>query len=186
MAFLKKSEARAALSQKYGQRLLTKSADNVLKESAGEFTEQKTYDVFLSHAREDASLILGVKAFLEEQGYSVYVDWIDDAQLDRTRVTTGTAQLLRVRMSRSMSLLFVTSDAARSSVWMPWELGYFDGLRKGNIAVLPILEDYQNSFQGQEYLGLYPVVEKDAVGKLFLPKSPRGQIGLREFVEMKR
>ena len=57
-------------------------------------------------------------------------------------------------MSRSLSLLFVTSETSKSSVWMPRELGYFDGFRKGNIAVLPILEGNQNSFQGQEYLGL--------------------------------
>ena len=41
---------------------------------------------------------------------------------------------------------------------MPWELGYFDGIR-GKVAVCPIT--YSSSFEGREYLGLYPIMEKD-------------------------
>tara|TARA_B100000446_G_C10520900_1_gene330315 strand:- start:339 stop:581 length:243 start_codon:yes stop_codon:yes gene_type:complete len=43
---------------------------------------------------------------------------------------------------------------------MPWELGYFDGLSKGAVAVLPLVDYASESYRGQEYLGLYPTVDK--------------------------
>lgn len=45
---------------------------------------------------------------------------------------------------------------------MPWELGYFDGL-KSRVAILPVLgSDYDtNKYVGQEYLGLYPYAARD-------------------------
>ena len=58
----------------------------------------KKYDVFLSHSSKDASLILGVKYELEEKGFSVYVDWIDDSEIDRSKVTAENAAMLRDRM----------------------------------------------------------------------------------------
>jgi hypothetical protein len=43
---------------------------------------------------------------------------------------------------------------------MPWELGYFDGLRRGRVGIFPIVESYGAGFRGQEYLGLYPFYEE--------------------------
>lgn len=40
-------------------------------------------------------LILGVKAVLETMNLTVYVDWLDDPQLDRGKVTSSTAERLR-------------------------------------------------------------------------------------------
>lgn len=86
-----------------------------------------TFDVFLSHAREDAEIVLGVVGLLELLGKTVYVDWISDVQLDRSRVTPLHADVLRSRMRSSASLLYLTTANSVQSVWMPWELGYFDG-----------------------------------------------------------
>jgi hypothetical protein len=63
-------------------------------------------------------------------------------------------------MRQSESLIFATSKASPDSKWMPWELGYFDGFRPNRIAVFPLVAAAGQSFAGQEYLGLYPVVEK--------------------------
>jgi hypothetical protein len=68
---------------------------------------------------------------------------------------------------------------------MPWELGYFDGLRQGRIAILPLVATEGAAFRGQEYLGLYPkVVER-------LPTSSGGSqvfvtkgAGTRTFMEL--
>ena len=39
---------------------------------------------------------------------------------------------------------------------MPWECGYFDGIKE-KVAILPIKKySYNNDYNGQEYLGLYP------------------------------
>lgn len=120
-----------------------------------------THDVFLSHSVRDARVVLGVKKLLEARGLSVYVDWIDDKDLDRDRVSADTAARLRVRMKNSRSLIYATSRAASGSRWMPWELGFFDG-RMGpeRISILPIESTRAVDFVGQEYLGLYKILEK--------------------------
>ena len=92
----------------------------------------------------------------------MYVDWIEDPSLDRENVTVATAELLRRRMRKCASLFFATSEAASSSKWMPWELGYFDA-HKGRVAIVPVSDSEKpgNSWKGREYLGLYPYVTRD-------------------------
>lgn len=125
-------------------------------------SSKPSFDIFLSHAREDETLVLGVLGVLELLGYTVYVDWVVDQQLDRTRVTAGHADLLRQRMRASRCLLYMTTVNSASSVWMPWELGYFDGHKPGQVAILPVLEEGR-IFHGQEFLGLYPAIEYDTL-----------------------
>jgi len=133
-----------------------------LKESVREqktfSATSKTYDIFLSHSSSDARLVAGLKLELEDRGYSVYVDWINDPQLDRTNVTKDNANILRERMNQCRALLYAFSQNASTSTWMPWELGYFDG-NKGLVAVAPITKSYSNSFTGNEYLALYPYID---------------------------
>lgn len=79
-------------------------------------------------------------------------------------------------MRASDSMFFATSESSPNSKWMPWELGYFDGLRHGRVAVLPLLGPQSSGFRGQEYLGLYPVVErlqaKDGSHRPFVTPGP--------------
>lgn len=117
-----------------------------------------TFDIFLSHSYLDQEIILGLKGYLEEKGLSVYIDWIDDNQLERDSVNEDTAEILRKRMKQCGSLLFATSSNSSTSKWMPWECGYFDGIN-GKIAILPISKTDESSFKGQEYLGLYPYID---------------------------
>lgn len=133
--------------------------DQLLTESIKEQDSLRQYDVFLSHAVKDAKIVLGVKNWLEENGMKVYVDWIDDRHLDRSKVTSKTANTLRVRMRQSKSLLYIATDNSSQSKWMPWELGYFDGYSSGKVAILAILDHQYESFSGQEYLGIYPLVQ---------------------------
>jgi hypothetical protein len=134
----------------------TKSAEAILLESSS--TRETSFDVFLSHSVNDAELVLGVAAILKRHGLSVYVDWIADRQLDRSKVSTETAELLRNRMRQSKSMVYIHSHNSGASKWMPWELGYFDGFRAA-VAIFPILKSSGDSFVGQEYLGLYPYVD---------------------------
>lgn len=145
-----------------------KTASDILNESRDAFNRFKTYDIFLSHSYQDAEVILGIKKTLEEEGYEVYVDWIEDKQLSRENVNAQTANQLRTRMKSCRSLFFVTTDNSVDSKWMPWELGYYDGY-KGKVAILPINNSpYQkDSFEGQEYLGLYNYVIKN-YGSLYI------------------
>jgi hypothetical protein len=127
-----------------------------LREAATTASFDQTFDVFVSHSSKDADLIWGVKLRLELDGLQVYVDWIVDPQLDRTRVSKATAAILRQRMKQCRFLVYVATAASRDSRWMPWELGYFDGLRRGRVGILPIDGMPGADFPGVEYLGLYP------------------------------
>lgn len=122
----------------------------------------KVYDIFLSHSSDDAKLVAGLKLELEDLGHSVYVDWIDDPNLDRKNVTKETALLLQQRMKQCKSLIYAFSESATNSKWMPWELGYFDGI-KGTVAVLPIAKTSKSSFVGSEYLGIYYYIQIDTI-----------------------
>lgn len=100
-------------------------------------------------------MILGLRTVLKDLGYRVYVDWVDDPELDRSNVDEETAKRLKLRMSAASSLFYVTTDNAKLSKWMPWECGYFDALKE-KVAIFPIAKEQATTYQGQEYLGLYP------------------------------
>lgn len=146
-------------------RYVNKSASILLSENvqAQAQAPTKTYDIFLSHAFQDAELIVGLKLKLEQDfGHTVYVDWVDDPQLDRSKVTAATAEALRVRMHRCRCLLYAATENSTASKWMPWECGYFDG-KFGRSAILPITDYAKSDYQGQEYLGVYPYVAENPI-----------------------
>ncbi|RKR72095.1 toll/interleukin-1 receptor domain-containing protein [Marinobacter nauticus] len=161
MALLKKSQLlnvynnrQSYLIDEAGERRFAKKK---LEESAQAFSYAESYDIFLSHSFDDARVVKIVKELLEESGYSVYVDWIDDDHLDRGEVSPETAAVLRNRMNNCSSLIYLTSPSAEKSLWMPWELGYMDA-KTGRVSVAPIVGD-DEQFEGREYLGMYPYLD---------------------------
>ncbi|UCI21349.1 toll/interleukin-1 receptor domain-containing protein [Mesorhizobium sp. B2-1-8] len=146
---------------------ISKTASVELAEEIAATNNVNSFDVFLSHSIKDKQVILGVKRFLERQDLVVYVDWIVDNDLERTKVNSDTAEKLRVRMRQSKSLLYAHSNNSPGSKWMPWELGFFDG-SNGHIAILPIGKSADESFTGQEFVGLYPSLENLSAASLFL------------------
>lgn len=162
----------------------------VLAEESRRAPTTTTYDIFLSHAYKDAEQILGLAKTLRDMGFSVYVDWIIDTQLSRDSVTPATAARLRRRMKQCRALFYVTSENAPLSRWMPWETGYFDALR-GRVAILPVTKEGKSTYQGQEYLGLYPYVlrggESAAVKPSLLLKLSDGRSVLfKEWIQPER
>jgi hypothetical protein len=156
---------RQALRDRASRQTFAKSATSLLAESVRNAAKaQKAFDVFLSHSYADAAAILGLKITLEGHGMSVYVDWVEDTQFERTKVDQATATQLRNRMRSCKSLLYAVSPNSANSKWMPWELGYFDGFN-GKVALVPIVETPAAEFQGQEYLSLYPYVDEAASSK---------------------
>jgi TIR domain len=147
-----------AINRSRAQWASSRIAETEIRKSAGS-SYDSVFDVFLSHSYENADVVAGVKGYIEDQGLSVYVDWIEDPDADRSRVTADTAEMLRQRMNHSRFLLYASSDAARDSRWMPWELGYFDGRRPGHVGIAPIVQSGGDKFRGQEYLWLYPHFE---------------------------
>lgn len=155
---------------------LNKSLGTVLQERVKIAASTTQFDIFLSHSFNDQELILGIMMSLEDLGYKVYVDWVHDGELNRERVSPLTAALLRIRMEMSKCLFYATTANSSNSKWMPWELGYMDG-HNSKAAILPVAQYATAAYTGQEYLGIYPYVQKDlqantTTERLWIHKDP--------------
>lgn len=136
--------------------------ENLRKKILAEEQGTKTYfDIFLSHSYLDREEVGGLYLELTRKGYTVYVDWIVDPDLDRNHVTKESATLIRERMKASKSLLLAISTNAQMSKWMPWELGFVDGFR-GRCAIVPVSKEgpVPHTFKRFEYLLLYPYIKR--------------------------
>lgn len=160
MPYFTKQEARSAAQESIKKSRTAFNSKQRLTESIKVNDSMQKFDVFLSHSIDDAELVLGVKELLEKQGLKVYIDWDVDKQLSRDKVNKETAEILRHRMQQSNSLIYVATENSSSSKWMPWELGYFDGLKHDCVAILPLQDRENQFFDKQEYLSLYPIVSK--------------------------
>lgn len=150
----KASSAKAKESSPFRQ----KTSLELLKEASKPLLQPADFDVFLSYASLDWDIVYALYLELKEKNLTVYVDRVEDSHLDRSNVTKATADVLRRRMRSCKSLLFATTENLSNSKWLPWEVGYSDG-HHGKVAILPITE--LDHFVGQEYLGLYSVMEED-------------------------
>lgn len=141
-----------------------------------------SFDIFLSHSFLDKESVEGLYLALTAKGFSVYVDWIVDPQLNRSNVTKVTAELVRTRMKSSKSLLFAISTAANFSKWMPWELGFVDG-KTNRCAILPVSQENiaPNTFTRSEYLLLYPYLKRAKVDfseNFYITESSYSYVGI--------
>ncbi|MGG1632336.1 TIR domain-containing protein [Rossellomorea sp. NRS-1567] len=164
------------------------SSSEILKHASANFDINKKYDIFISHSFRDAEVIHGLKLFIEKiYSLRVYVDWIDDPELDRTQVSKYTANRLRNRMNNCKTMLVAHSESSPDSRWVPWEIGYFDS-RIGKIAVMPITKGISNSekYEGQEYLGLYSYGvrgnDKSQRTKIWIQDNPDKYVDLADWV----
>jgi hypothetical protein len=155
-------------------------------------TASPLFDIFLCHSFLDKEVVGGFYIELTQLGYTVYVDWIVDPDLDRANVTKESANRVRNRLKGSKSLLLATSENAAVSKWMPWELGFADG-RTGNCAIVPVspTATSSNSYKGAEYLSLYPYITKvseisELRGKLLVVENAVTYADLNEMVHHAR
>jgi hypothetical protein len=140
---------------------LNEYTERKLNEQARNFSSYKTYDVFLSHSMRDGAAIIQLAKILENYGLSVYIDWVEDKQLDRSKVTIETAKIIRDRLKLSRCFLLALSSNSAKSSWVQWELGLGDGQKNGKVAIVPLMTNYDTNpeFYRQEYLGLYPYID---------------------------
>ena len=140
--------------------------NHLFKTDSINVSDYDSYDIFLSHSYTDRAIIPALKKELENFGYTVYVDWIDDKLLSRENVSKDTAKVLQKRMKQSKCLIYATSENSSTSRWMPWELGYFDGIKDKMVGILPIKKsgnNFRDDFNGEEYLGLYYYIDKSTL-----------------------
>jgi hypothetical protein len=161
MTLLREAEIRARAQRRAGA--LGIGVSEALSRAARQRLPR--YDIFLSQTIRDAEIVLGVYDLLTSVGYSVFCDWIEAPDTNRSQVTPANAAFIRATMGVSDTLLFLDTEGAVQSLWMCWELGWFDGGR-GPVAVLPVLGEGTRYYRGREFLGLYPYVEIDENGRL--------------------
>jgi hypothetical protein len=133
MPLFNKPELKRAAGQ---ADLLHKSLSDAIRATKSLALDTR-FDIFLSHCYLDKEYILGLKNLLEKMKYTVYVDWDADSDLNRMHVTKGTADLLKHRMRHCRCLFYAISGYSAESKWMPWELGFCDGLH-GKVAIVPV------------------------------------------------
>lgn len=140
------------------------SANKTINEKTRLFSDARRntskFDIFLSHSFLDKDEVEGIYIELTNKGYSVYVDWIIDPDLNRNNVTKESAELIRKRMRSSESLLLALSENADLSKWIPWELGFLDG-QHTQCSLFPVSksEIEKTKFERKEYLLLYPYIK---------------------------
>jgi hypothetical protein len=171
MKSISKHDLNRAVGQKY---LLpshkTRLQKAVINERMASDSNIVRYDVFLSHSFLDRETILQLNYLMEEElGLEVYVDWIEDPDMNRDNVSPETAAHVREVMGRCSSLVYAVSRNSAGSKWMPWELGYSD--RKHGRAAVLVIDDGRatlQAYQNQEFVGIYPFVDMTMISSNIL------------------
>lgn len=89
------------------------------------------FDIFLSHSSRDEKELLRIKSILNKQGYTVYIDWVNDREmLNRENQDENTWNALYLRMDQSLRLLYVMTDNCINSVCTQMEVEYFRAKNK--------------------------------------------------------
>lgn len=125
------------------------------------FSRDKTKPmVFLSHKHDEINILQDVIGFLKEEGVDIYVDWMDEDMPAYTNAKT--AIRLKEKIKVANKFILVATPNAINSKWCNWELGLGDAAKYiKNIALLPIDRTSQ-SFNGAEYLKIYPYIEYES------------------------
>jgi hypothetical protein len=118
---------------------------------------------FLCHSHRDTTLAQGLVQLLAEEGWRVYIDWLD-ADMPETP-NRETAQRIKQKIIDLEYFLFLATPNSMSSRWCPWEIGYADGKKHiDNILVIPTTDG--SGTYGNEYLQLYRRVDIADAGNL--------------------
>ena len=137
------------------------------------------HDIFLSHAIVDKDAVAKAHARITAEGYSVYIDWMVDDDLERRAADRRTADRLRQRMKHAATMFYAVSAQSKQSRWMPWELGYADAWA-GRVFIYPLDAEAGDYARNMEFLSLYEVVDTDNLAAFLranVPKAAVEQIG---------
>jgi len=113
--------------------------------------------VFLSHSHKDRHLVLRVVSMFEQLGIAVYIDWLDQGLPENTEAQT--ARILKEKIKARDRFVVLGTPNGLESQWVPWELGYADGVKVNqHIAILPV-NARGSHWVGREYMGVYSSIE---------------------------
>lgn len=129
---------------------------------------------FLSHSHKDAALAESLQAFLQSQGWEVYIDWQDTEMPDKP--TRDTARIIKNKIVSLDWFLYLATENSANSRWCPWEIGFADEKKDiDRIIIIPTKDSYGRHY-GNEYLQLYRhiYITTDGSYAVFEPGTKQG------------
>ena len=146
--------------------------DKIIAEARRYSPSLHSASVFLSHSHLDENIVRPMVVFLRSRGVDVYVDWMDNTM---SKETSGeTAAKLKEKIKMNDKFLFLATENSIKSKWCNWEIGYGDAEKYiDKIAVFPLL-DNNGIWNGQEYLEIYPSIQKKDNTDDFVLVYPNG------------
>lgn len=159
MAIFTKQEFQMIARSKVGYTGLR----GVINESRTFSKSTATTSIFLSHSHHDRAEIEQAKIFFEHLGIRIYVDWADETMPENTSGVTAQKIKRQITQLNDKFVLLATNNAIASK-WCNWEVGIADAFKLPNkkIALLPLAEN-NNTWNGNEYLQIYPRIEKSSL-----------------------
>ena len=125
----------------------------VIAKSLNEALSRNQQTAFLCHSHKDKNLVEGLQNLLNESGWNLYIDWLDEDLPESP--DKNTALKIKNRIGQLNWFLFLATANSTGSRWCPWEIGYADAVKKHeNILIIPT-EDDSGRWHGNEYLQLY-------------------------------
>lgn len=137
---------------RYEAQASTKRSAELIREAKA----ARKQTAFLSHSHKDSRLAKSLQAFLQAQGWDIYIDWEDTAMPDSP--AKETAEKIRAKIRDLDWFLFLGTQNSMSSRWCPWEIGYADGVKPiDNILIVATTDS--TGTHGSEYMKLYRRIE---------------------------
>lgn len=157
---MEKIISKTYLNDEFGS---DKVSDSIISEAKSIKLRDSRFDevtVFLSHKHEELKELGQIIKLLKSMGVNVYVDWLDEGM---PRNTSGiTAQKIKDKINKCHKFILVATEGAISSKWCNWELGYGDAKKyPRDIAIIPISENRNSAWSGNEYLQIYPIITSE-------------------------
>lgn len=123
--------------------------------------------VFISHKHSDLETagdmneLKGLLSYLKKEYHiDPYIDSMDKKMPNETCVET--AERIKEIINYSQKFILLATNAAIASKWCNWEVGIADKLKlpHNDMAIMPMLDEPNSLYKGNEYLELYPFIEE--------------------------
>jgi hypothetical protein len=153
----------------------TRSGQVVVSKSLHEAASRHEQTAFLCHSHEDKELAKGLQVLLKENGWDIYIDWLDNDLPSSPEKET--AEKIKSKINQTDWFLFLATSNSTASRWCPWEIGYADAVKSYEKILIIPTEDDSGWWYGNEYLQLYNQITdaSNSIGKtgyaVFRPKS---------------
>ncbi|MCQ2050112.1 MAG: toll/interleukin-1 receptor domain-containing protein [Candidatus Saccharibacteria bacterium] len=136
--------------------------------------DRYTPTVFLSHKHSELKYIQSIIGLLREQFHAeVYIDSEDQ---DMPKITNAvTARRIKHKIRKCQKFVFVATKDSLESPWCNWEIGWSDRCKAyRNMLIFPFDIGNSRKFNGNEYLRMYPYVQKD--GERYFVIDPNNKL----------